>query len=57
MNPATQLLDATLVIGGAPILWREIIGNVYENQEILKEKEWIRQSMDMHSMSLEKWPN
>ena len=29
MNPATQLLDATLVIGGAPILWREIIGNVF----------------------------
>ena len=29
MNSATQLLDATLVIGGAPILWREIIGNVF----------------------------
>ncbi|WJZ02138.1 nicotinamide mononucleotide transporter family protein [Corynebacterium freiburgense] len=29
MNPFTQLLDATLVIGGVPILWREIIGNLF----------------------------
>lgn len=29
MNPLTQLLDATLYIGGIPILWREIIGNVF----------------------------
>ncbi|AKK05758.1 nicotinamide mononucleotide transporter [Corynebacterium mustelae] len=29
MNLLTQLLDATLIIGGVPILWREIIGNVF----------------------------
>lgn len=29
MNPFTQLIDATLLIGGVPILWREIIGNVF----------------------------
>lgn len=29
MNPITELLDATLWIGGVPILWREIIGNVF----------------------------
>ncbi|MDO4685285.1 MAG: nicotinamide mononucleotide transporter family protein [Corynebacterium sp.] len=29
MNPFTQLLDATLIIGGVPILWREIIGNLF----------------------------
>ncbi|AFM07042.1 nicotinamide mononucleotide transporter family protein [Corynebacterium pseudotuberculosis] len=29
MNPLTQLLDATLIIGGVPILWREIIGNLF----------------------------
>lgn len=29
MNPLSQLLDATLLIGGAPILWREIIGNLF----------------------------
>ncbi|MDO5076371.1 nicotinamide riboside transporter PnuC [Corynebacterium sp.] len=29
MNPFTQLLDATLLIGGVPILWREIIGNLF----------------------------
>ena len=27
MNLLTQLVDATIVIGGTPILWREIIGN------------------------------
>lgn len=29
MNPLLHLLDATVVIGGVPILWREIIGNVF----------------------------
>ncbi len=29
MNPITELLDATLWIGGVPILWREIIGNLF----------------------------
>ncbi|ALC04549.1 nicotinamide mononucleotide transporter [Corynebacterium deserti GIMN1.010] len=29
MNPITELLDATLWIGGVPILWREIIGNIF----------------------------
>lgn len=29
MNPFYELLDASIVIGGAPILWREIIGNVF----------------------------
>ncbi|WKD61623.1 Nicotinamide riboside transporter PnuC [Corynebacterium ciconiae DSM 44920] len=29
MNPIVELLDATVVIGGAPILWREIIGNAF----------------------------
>ncbi|AIU91370.1 nicotinamide mononucleotide transporter family protein [Corynebacterium ulcerans] len=29
MNPLSQLLDATLLIGGVPILWREIIGNLF----------------------------
>ncbi|MCS4531975.1 nicotinamide mononucleotide transporter family protein [Corynebacterium sp. ES2730-CONJ] len=29
MNLLTTLLDATLVIGGVPILWREIIGNAF----------------------------
>ncbi|ARU45836.1 nicotinamide mononucleotide transporter family protein [Corynebacterium silvaticum] len=29
MNPLSQLLDATLIIGGVPILWREIIGNLF----------------------------
>lgn len=29
MNPFTHLLDATLVIAGYPILWREIIGNLF----------------------------
>ncbi len=27
MNLLTQLVDATITIGGTPILWREIIGN------------------------------
>ncbi|GAB3593603.1 Nicotinamide riboside transporter PnuC [Corynebacterium faecale] len=29
MNPITELLDATLWINGIPILWREIIGNLF----------------------------
>ncbi|MEZ2122414.1 MULTISPECIES: nicotinamide riboside transporter PnuC [unclassified Corynebacterium] len=29
MNPFTNLLDATISIGGVPILWREIIGNAF----------------------------
>lgn len=29
MNPLNHLLDATLVIAGYPILWREIIGNIF----------------------------
>ena len=29
MNLLTQLLDATVMIGGVPILWREIIGNAF----------------------------
>ncbi|MBV7293143.1 nicotinamide riboside transporter PnuC [Corynebacterium sp. TAE3-ERU16] len=29
MNPFTDLLDATISIGGVPILWREIIGNAF----------------------------
>ena len=29
MNPIVELLDATVIIGGAPILWREIIGNAF----------------------------
>lgn len=29
MNPVTELLDATLWIGGVPILWREIVGNLF----------------------------
>ncbi len=29
MNPITELLNATLYIGGVPILWREIIGNLF----------------------------
>ncbi|MBF6211273.1 nicotinamide mononucleotide transporter [Nocardia puris] len=29
MNPLTALLDAELHIAGSPILWREIIGNVF----------------------------
>lgn len=29
MNPITELLDATLWINGVPILWREIIGNLF----------------------------
>ncbi len=29
MNLLTQLLDATITIGGIPILWREIIGNAF----------------------------
>lgn len=29
MNLLTQLLDATVTIGGVPILWREIIGNAF----------------------------
>lgn len=29
MNPVTELLNATLHIGGVPILWREIIGNLF----------------------------
>lgn len=29
MNPINELLNATLYIGGIPILWREIIGNLF----------------------------
>lgn len=29
MDPFASLLDATLVIGGYPILWREILGNLF----------------------------
>ena len=29
MNPFSHLLDATVVIAGYPILWREIIGNLF----------------------------
>ncbi|MCK7638089.1 nicotinamide mononucleotide transporter family protein [Corynebacterium pygosceleis] len=29
MNPFTELLDATISVGGVPILWREIIGNAF----------------------------
>lgn len=29
MNPFTDLLNATVLIGGVPILWREIIGNIF----------------------------
>ena len=29
MDLLTQLLNATLTIGGASILWREIIGNAF----------------------------
>ena len=29
MNPFSHLLDATVVIAGYPILWREIVGNLF----------------------------